>query len=107
MGYSFVDDTDLFQYDSRDPNMTSDETVEKMQSAIDRWEGGLKATGGTIVQEKSFVYPIVFGFDEQGKWSYQSKDYIDYEFTVHDQHDVRQTLTQLDPNNGQYILGVL
>jgi hypothetical protein len=106
VGYSFVDDTDLLQYDSRDPTTTPAETMEKMQSAIDRWEGGLKATGGAIVPEKSFVYPIVFQFDDQGKWHYQGTNETDYEFTVKDQNDIRQPLTQLEPTDGQCTLGV-
>lgn len=106
VGYSFVDDTDLLQFDARDPNMTGDEVMQNMQSSIDRWEGGLKATGGAIVPEKSFVYPIVFDFDDQGKWSYQSKDDVDFEFTVCDQNDERKPLNQLEPNDGQCTLGV-
>jgi hypothetical protein len=106
VGYSFVDDTDLLQYDARDPKMTVDETMDNMQSAIDRWEGGLKTTGGAIVPEKSFVYPIAFEFDAQGKWSYQTNDTVDYVFTVCDHNDERKPLRQLEPSNGQCTLGV-
>jgi hypothetical protein len=42
-----------------------------MQNAINRWEVGLKATGGAIVPQKSFVYPVIFEFDEAGHWSYK------------------------------------
>jgi hypothetical protein len=106
VGYSFVDDTDLLQYDSRDENATIDETMEKMQSTIDRWEGGLKATGGTIVPDKSFVYPIAFDFDEQGRWAYKKTDDIDYEFTVCDHDDNCHVLRQLEADDGQCTLGV-
>ncbi len=59
VGYAFVDDTDLVQFDARDQNMSTEEVMEKMQDSINRWEGGLKATGGAIVPQKSFVYPIL------------------------------------------------
>ena len=40
--------------------------MQKMQEAIDRWEGGLKATGGAIVPSKSWIYPIAYQFEENG-----------------------------------------
>ena len=53
-----------------------------MQEAIHRWEGGLKATGGAIVSEKSWVYPISFKFDRAGKWEYMNQLEIEFEFEV-------------------------
>ena len=29
-----------------------------MQNVLDRWEGGLKTTGGALVPSKSWVFPI-------------------------------------------------
>jgi hypothetical protein len=55
---------------------------------------------------KSFICPVVFDFNGQGKWTYQSIEDIDFEFTVYDQDDIHQTLTQLDPDNGQCTLGI-
>ena len=52
VGFTFVDATDLIHIDMRKQE-TTDEAMSKMQAAIDRWEGGLKATGGTIVNSKS------------------------------------------------------
>jgi hypothetical protein len=106
VGYAFVDDTDLIQYNSRDKAMTVDETMQHMQETIDRWEGGLKATGGAIVPDKSFVYPIVFEFDEQGRWSYQSTADVDFEFSVCDHNDNQHPLRQLEAHDGQCTLGV-
>jgi hypothetical protein len=73
VGYAFVDDTDLVQFDQRDIQITATEVMQEMQEGIDRWEGGLKATGGAIVPEKSWVYPIDFKFDNEGKWEYKKK----------------------------------
>jgi hypothetical protein len=92
VGYTFVDDTDLIQFDSRDPDMTEEETLDQMQDCINRWEGGLKATGGAIVPQKSFVYPAIFDFDEKGQWHYRKVEDMDYQFTVPDHNDVNQVL---------------
>jgi hypothetical protein len=106
VGYAFVDDTDLIQFDARDPNMTEEATLDNMQESINRWEGGLKATGGAIVPGKSFVYPIIFDFDDKGQWHYRKVDDIDYQFTVPDHNDVIQPLEQLEVHDGRCTLGV-
>jgi hypothetical protein len=106
VGYAFVDDTDLVQFDSRDPTMPEEETLDKMQDVINRWEGGLKATGGAIVPQKSFVYPIIFDFDTAGKWSYRKVEDIVYEFTVTNHNDTTQRLNQLEVSEGRCTLGV-
>ena len=49
VGYAYVDDTDLLQFDMRNNMITTRHTMEQMQITINRWEGGLKATGGAIV----------------------------------------------------------
>jgi hypothetical protein len=84
VGYAFVDDTDLVQFDQRDIRLTATEVMQEMQEGIDRWEGGLKATGGAIVPEKSWVYPIDFNFDNEGKWEYKNKEEIGAQFSVKD-----------------------
>jgi hypothetical protein len=106
VGYAFVDDTDLIQFDSRHPEMTENDTLDQMQDCINRWEGGLKATGGAIVPQKSFVYPVLFDFDEKGQWHYCKVEDVDYEFTVPDHNDVEQVLEQLDVTEGRCTLGV-
>jgi hypothetical protein len=40
--------------------MSEEETLDKMQESINCWEGGLKATGGSIVPQESFLYPIIY-----------------------------------------------
>jgi predicted lipid carrier protein YhbT len=106
VGYAFVDDTDLIQFDARDQKMSEEEVLGKMQQAINRWEGGLKATGGAIVPQKSFVYPIIFEFDEGGKWSYKKVEDIKFQFSVKDHNDEVQQLDQLDASVGRCTLGV-
>ena len=75
--FAYVDDTDLIQLDMRNTDNNSEDSLIKMQEAINRWEGGLKTTGGAIVPTKSWVYPIGFSFDNNGKWKYKSTEEID------------------------------
>ena len=67
-GFAFVDDTDLITLNIQDYNITECEILEDMQDSINRGQGGLWASGGAIVPEKSFIYPIAFHFDEKGDW---------------------------------------
>jgi hypothetical protein len=106
VGYAFVDNTDLIQFDARDQNMSTEEVMDKMQDAINRWEGGLKATGGAIVPQKSFVYPIAFDFNDAGDWRYKSTEEIDFDFTVPDHEDNIQPLDQLEVSDSKCTLGV-
>jgi hypothetical protein len=46
VGYSFVDDTDIIQ--SGQPGGPFQVLATRMQSAMDTWEGGLRATGGAL-----------------------------------------------------------
>ena len=107
VGYSYVDDTDLLQIDMRDKTITIGQTLEKMQEAINRWEGGLKMSGGAIVPQKSFVYPIGFQFNNQGKWKYSTTEEIDFEFTVKDEKDITQQLQKVESSEGRCTLGVV
>lgn len=82
VGYAYVDDMDIITTNNHNINLSVDEVMEEMQLAIDIWEGGLSASGGAIVPEKSWVYPINFSFDNKGQWHYQSAEEIGAEFTV-------------------------
>jgi hypothetical protein len=57
VGYAFVDDTDLC-ITSQDPHETEANVALRMQQALDLQEGGIRATGGAIVPEKSHWYLI-------------------------------------------------
>ena len=107
VGYSYVDDTDLLQFDMRDYSITIGQTMEKMQDTINCWEGGLKMSGGAIVPHKSFVYPIGFSFDAQGKPLYLDEDEIESSFTVIDEKGDNQPLQKFNHNKGKGTLGVI
>jgi hypothetical protein len=96
----------LIQFDARDSNISTEEIMDKMQDCINQWEGGLKATGGAIVPQKSFVYPIAFEFNDAGDWQYKKVEDIDYDFTVPDHNDNIQNLAQLEVSTSKCTLGV-
>lgn len=106
VGMAFVDDTDLTQTDMRDHTISTLEVMTEMQRAIDRWEGGLKATGGAIRPDKSWVFPISFKFNQMGQWEYCSLDDIDFTFSVKDCKEQRQTLPQFATDEALETLGV-
>ena len=70
VGFAFVDDTDIVEGILNSTPLSIDEVMTCMQEAVDRWEGGLKATGGAFRPEKSFIYPLDFDFNAAGKYSY-------------------------------------
>ena len=105
-GFVFVDDTDLITLNMQDPEVTEWEILDEMQDSINRWQGGLWATGGAIVPEKSFVYPIAFQFNDKGEWRYKTLQEIDYNFTVKDFQGQQQILPQKEYNESSCTLGV-
>ena len=106
VGFAFVDDTDLVCFRQEEINLT-EEIMLDMQTGIDRWEGGIKLTGGAIVPEKSWIYPIDFGFEPSGQWYYKHTDSITQRFTVRDHTGQRRDLDKIEPDQGKETLGVL
>ena len=106
VGYAYVDDTDLIEVKMRDDNNSLEEAVERMQEAIHRWEGGLKATGGAIQPDKSWVYPIGFKFDASGKWEYDNEVNEKFQFQVKDHNNIMKQMPTLNPSEGKETLGV-
>ncbi len=79
--YAFVDDTDLLH--SSEPDIGLAGLVEEMQSVVDTWEGGLRASGGALVPDKSYWYLIHFTF-RNNQWSYNSIDNTPGTLTIRD-----------------------
>ena len=105
VGCSFVDDTDLLQT-SPDGNQSLDACQHQMQSFIDAWSGGLRATGGALVPSKSWLYPIEFIFNAQGIPSYRDPSDMNLNFAVKDEDNIRQHLSQIHPSISKETLGV-
>jgi hypothetical protein len=67
--YAFLDDTDLVH--TRLGTHSGTDLIPEMQEAVDHWEGGLRASGGTLVPEKSHWYLVDFKY-KNGLWKYSS-----------------------------------
>ena len=107
VGFAFVDDTDLVTFNMQRKDVKWNEIGTAMQEAIDRWEGGLKATGGAILPNKSWVYPIDFNFDNDGKAEYKTPEEIGHQFSVLDKDESRINLLTCTAGEGKETLGVV
>ena len=106
VGFAFVDDTDIVEGSGTKVQLTMEEVMTSVQTAINRWEGGIKATGGAIRPEKSFLYPIDFKFRANGKCLFKTPDEIDHEITVKNADEERKILQQIAAHKGKETLGV-
>ena len=68
--FSFVDDTDLVNT-LEDGNYDIEELLERTQTTLNYWQGGLMATGGTLVPSKSYWSLIDFKCTPSGNWVYK------------------------------------
>jgi hypothetical protein len=78
--YVFVDDSDVV-HTGTTINSTGEEVAETMQKVVDHWEGGLRATGGALVADKSYWYLIDFEW-KGNKWKYRKKDAMPGEIDI-------------------------
>ena len=105
-GFAFVDDTDLVC--TVPDSDSSCDTLQKMQSMVDTWEGVAKTTGGAIETspDKSWWYLVDFKW-KNGEYSYVN--HIDNEkfvLTAQNKHGVRDNLTYVSPHVATEMLGV-
>jgi hypothetical protein len=104
VGYAFVDDTDLIQ--TADEGMaTGSDVARELQRALDIWEGGLNATGGAIVPEKSHWYLVDFRWIG-GVWKYLPVADCPASLWVKDISGERKLLKRLEPHEAANTLGV-
>jgi len=87
IGYSFVDDPDLIQT-SQTIHSMANETLLLMQVALDLWNQGLSATGGSLIPEKSFWYLIDFKW-AAGRWKYATQDTATNQLMMNDHQNQR------------------
>jgi hypothetical protein len=103
VGYAFVDDTDVIvSHASMESYLEASQTLQK---AVDTWEGGLKATCGAIVPEKTFWYLIDFSWSS-GCWKYKSVAECPGILWIKDITGARKELNRCDGHNAQETLGV-
>ena len=104
VGFSFVDDTDLFQT-ARDPSDTYATVAAAMNDFLDNWEGALRATGGALVPAKSHWYLVDFVWSG-ATWRYARIDETPAELHVRDQFGQVQKLERLEVSEARRTLGV-
>ena len=102
--FAFVDDTDTVQ-SGHHIHSTGEEVLQEFQPAVDRWEGGLRATGGAIVPEKSFWYLLDYKWDGH-HFKYRTQTDMPGQLTVRDQHGHRIPLRRHEPHHAEKTLGV-
>jgi hypothetical protein len=103
VGYTFVDDTDLLQVLST--QHTSEEVVHMLQQSVDTWEGGLRATCGALIPEKTFWSLVDFAW-EAGEWRYKHLAECPGAIFANDIHGNRKELQRVEVNDAQATLGV-
>jgi hypothetical protein len=104
VGYSVVDDTDIIQ--SRQPGESFQFLTTRMQAdSMDTWEGGLRATGGALEQEKPFWYLIRFCW-KNGQWAYVSNEDTPASIPVLNHAGYRVELERLEVTEARKKLGV-
>jgi hypothetical protein len=74
-------------------------------SALDLWEGGIRATGGAIVPEKSHWYLINFIW-RQGNWKYVTEAEAPTQIRVRDCDGNVAVLERLSLSDARRTLGV-
>jgi hypothetical protein len=104
VGYSFVDDTDLIQT-PRNAAETCQDVIDGIQHSLNTWEGGLRATGGAIVPEKSYWYLINFKW-KNGNWHYCPIEETEATLSVKDIHGEIKVLKRIDYHQAMTTLGV-
>ena len=105
VGCSFVDDTDLV-YTAFDSETPLEDITPHMQRAIDTWEGGLRATGGALVPEKSWIFPIKYVWNDKGEATLEHINNLDIQFTVKNSHQELKQLPIVSPSEAKETLGV-
>ena len=102
-----MDDTDLTARNLTLVDLTIHDIHSSIQAAIERWEGGLKATEGAIRPDKSFVYPLDLTYNKYGKAVYRTPEDIGKKVTVKDENHDEQDLQQYPAHHGEETLGVI
>lgn len=106
VAFAFVDDTDIPNAILNGDGATFEYIKEQAQDSVTRWEGGMKATGGAIRPDKSFVYAIDFVFDDNGDWTYKTFDNADTDLEVKDHTGRMCPLENESVEKGLETLGV-
>jgi hypothetical protein len=104
--FAFVDDTDVIH--SRDDVNTPGEAVAaEMQSVMDIWEGGIRATGGALNPSKSYWYMIDFNWmPQQLRWNYKRITEVPGEIKVQNPQSKLEVLERLEVDDPRVTLSI-
>ena len=103
--FAFVDDTDII-HTGAEVDTPGEVILGQFQNAMDCWEGGLRASGGALVPEKSFWYLIDWSW-KGDHWSYKQIDELPGEISVRTtDRQTRQKLRWINPDHAELTLGV-
>jgi hypothetical protein len=104
VGFSFVDDTNQVQTGCF-PGEDCNSIAEQMQLAVNKWEGGLCATGGALDPKKLHWYLINFIW-QFGKWRMARKDEHIAEILIRDSTGEKISIDRLKVDEAWTTLGV-
>ena len=107
MGFAFVDDTDLFH--SGQAGQTGEDLIPEIQSAVNWWEKGISATGGSLVPSKSYWGLIDHHWNPTtAKWTLHSIADTPGEIAIRkvDSEEL-ETLRRIEPTEAVKTLGVM
>jgi hypothetical protein len=103
--YTYVDDTDLIHIG--DNQSEPQQVFDEMQRMLNHWEGGLRATGGALVPEKSYWYGIDFHWDPATyTWHYKSIADLPGSLQLRNHQQDWVTLQRLEVSDAQETLGI-
>jgi hypothetical protein len=107
MGFAFVDDIDLFH--TGQDLQTGKDLIPEMQQAVNWWEKGITATGGSLVPQKSYWGLLDHKWDPlTAKWSLRSIDETPGEITIRKVNsDEMENLRRIEPTEAVKTLGVM
>ena len=105
--FCFVDDTDVME-SKDDLEVTGEDLLPSVQSALDLWSGGISATGGAINPAKSFWWLIDFKWrPASGTWVFRRKAAMPGDLTLQGPTGLWATLRRLQPDEAERTLGVM
>ena len=101
--YTFVDDTDLI-HTLPEGNSDTELLVTEMQSMLDHWEGGIRASGGALVPSKSYWFLMSF-YWKDNRWHYRKMMSLPGKLTIRDSDGKACALERLDVHEARETLG--
>ena len=103
--YVFVDASDQCET-ALHSDISTQDLMAQMQASLDMWEGGLRASGGALVPEKSHWYLIKFLWESEGCMRYATCQDEPATLSVRGADGQTTPLTRLEPSDARRTLGV-